>query len=668
MTQVHGIGPGTVLGGRYAVTLRTSEGPHHERWRATDNTLDREVVLVCFPVASSVASATLDAARRAAGIEDPRLVRVLDVGTDVDIAFVVEEPLTGAMPMSHILHSGGLPAEEVRRIVGEAASALEKARHRGLHHLTLTPSSLLRMPDGDVKVRGLATDAALVDAERSSDELASRIDAVGLVKLIYAGLTGRWPAGSAGASRARPVGLEPAPTMIGGVAAPSEIAVGIPNDLDLICRMTLNEDRGPVSPGDLALQIAPWPSEPPTSDGATGIRLPAQSSEITPAGGSPARAPRYGPAVAGTSGDLYARLASRRGIQDPGGDAGGAGASAGAAGAANGSGASAAASGAAGAGVAAGAAAAGAGVASGGQGSGDALKSAGAASGVASAMGERVSSFARAAADKATARAAERRIGRHDEPFDGEDIAIDQALEEPPTAEIAAPLVFGGSPERPTGAQSRIALAIVGALVLVALVIGINNVAKIGESDGPAEARPTVTVTRTRATPTASATTQQAPPPTTPSDTPSPKDQPVSIIGGSSFDPQDDGEESPNQVPLAFDGDPSTAWKSRWYGSDTYNRSKEGVGLVLDLSAPTKVREVELTLPAAQDVSVFLADEASLDRTQEIGKVRDTSGTVTIKAPKDIQAGTKVIVWVTRPAPDEAPNHYRAQIAEVVVR
>ena len=181
---MHGIGPGTVLGGRYAVTLRTSEGPHHERWRATDNTLAREVVLVCFPVSASVASATLDAARRAAGIEDPRLVRVLDVGTDVDIAFVVEEPLTGAMPLSHILHAGGLPAEEVRRIVGEAASALEKARHRGLHHLTLTPSSILRMPDGDVKVRGLATDAALVDAEQSSDEQASRIDAVGLVKLI----------------------------------------------------------------------------------------------------------------------------------------------------------------------------------------------------------------------------------------------------------------------------------------------------------------------------------------------------------------------------------------------------------------------------------------------------------------------------------------------------
>jgi hypothetical protein len=623
-----------VLGGRYAVTLRTAEGLYHERWRAADNTLDREVVLVCFPAASSVAPATLDAARRAAGIEDPRLTRVLDVGADSDVAFVVEEPLTGAMPMSHLLQSGGLPAEEVRRLVGEAASALEKARHRGLHHLALTPSSILRMPDGAVKVRGLATDAALTDADRASDEQASRIDAVGLVKLIYAGLTGRWPAGSTGAGWARPVGLEPAPTVIGGVAAPSEIAVGIPNDLDLICRMTLNEDRGPVSPGDLAVQIAPWPSEQLTSDGASGVRLPGPSSDITPTRTLPGAAPRYSAPEGRGSGDLYSRLAASRGVRDPGADAPSAADAASSSGAAGTIGA--------------------------------------AAAGAATAIGDRVGSFARAAADRAAARGSDRHSDRHSEQrdrrFAGEDIALDDALDDAPTTELEPPLpVFGGTPERPTGAQSRIALAIVGALVLVALVIGINNVAKIGESDGPADARPTVTVTRTRTTPATSATTTQQPPTTTSTAAPPPA-EPVSIVGGSSFDPQDDGEESPRQVPLAFDGDPDTAWKSRWYATDTYNRSKEGVGLVLDLSAPTVVREVELTLPAAQDVTVYLTDDAELEGAQQIGRVRDTSGTVTIKAPRDIDSGTKVIVWVTRPAPDEAPDHHRAQIAEVVVR
>ena len=533
MAQVHGVGPGSVLGGRYAVSLRMAEGTHHERWRATDHTLDRDVVLVCFPAASSVAAAALDAARRAAGIEESRLVRVLDVGADGPVAFIIEEPLTGGVPLTHLLQAGGLPAEEVRRIAGESATALEKARHRGLHHLALTPSSVLRMPDGDVKVRGLATDAALTGMDRVSDEQASRVDAVGLVRIMYAGLTGRWPTTSAASSRvSRPVGLEPAPTTIAGVAAPSEIAVGVPNDLDLICRMTLNDDRGPVSPGDLAVQIAPWAPEQPASDGASGIRLPARrSGDFTPTRVMPPAAPRYSaPAGGGSRGDLYDRLAGGPGEPVAGG------------GAASGT-PSGATSGTADATTA-----------------GAALAAAGAAAaGVAGSIGDRVGSFARSAADRAATLAAERRSAHH-APFEGEEIGLSEALDDAPTTRLQPPVpVFGGTPERPSGTQSRIALAIVGVLVIVALAIGINNVAKIGESDSPAAAHPTVTVTRTRtsaATP-GTPTGQPTPPATTQAP---PVPQPVSIVGGSSFDPQDDGEESPRQVPLAFDGNPSTAW------------------------------------------------------------------------------------------------------------
>jgi hypothetical protein len=544
--------------------------------------------------------------------------------------------------------------------------------------LALTPSSILRMPDGDVKVRGLATDAALTDADRVSDEQASRVDAVGLVRIIYAGLTGRWPMAGGSGRGGRPVGLDPAPTTIAGVAAPSEIAVGVPNDLDLICRMTLNDDRGPVSPGDLAMQIAPWASDQPVSDGGSGIDLPVpRGGDITPTRVMPAVAPRYSaPAGARSSGDLYDRLAgassgqegrptgtgraaATSGVGAVGARARDVGTSAEGRGGARGMGTDAAAG--------PSAASAGPAGAAGATSAGAALAAAGAAAaGVAGSIGDRVGSFARAAADKAATKAAERRSAHH-APFDGEEIALSEALEDAPTTRLAPPVpVFGGGPERPSGAQSRIALAIVGALVLVALAIGINNVAKIGDSDSPADARPTVTVTRTRATATTGTTTNE-PAPTTTTQAP-PSAEPVSIVGGSSFDPEDDGEESPSLVPLAFDGDPSTAWKSRWYGSDTYNRSKEGVGLVLDLSSATVVREVELTLPAAQDVSLYLSDAASLDGAQQIGRVKDTSGTVTVKAPAGINPGTKLIVWVTRPAPDEAPNHHRAQIAEVVVR
>jgi hypothetical protein len=648
-----------VLGGRYAVTLRTSEGTHHERWRANDHTLEREVVLVCFPAGSSVAAAALDAARRAAGIEDSRLVRVLDVGTDQGVGFIVEEPLTGAIPLSHLLQSGGLPPDEVRRLTGEAATALDKASHRGLHHLALSPSSLLRMPDGAVKVRGLATEAALTDADRLSDERASRADAVGLVKIAYAGLTGRWPmvAVDDGLIPAgRPVGLEAAPTIVGGVAAPSEIAVGVPNDLDLICRMTLSSGRrGPVSPGDLALQIAPWSTEQASSDGATGIGLRGRDREEL----APTRVlPSTGAGAAGAAAAGAAAVsggASAYGTGDEPAQTSTVSvdsrAEAERAAAASGDSSS--------------------------ERSPGGIAAAGAAAvGVAGAIGDKVGSFARAAADKAASRAAERRSSRAGDDLDDDDvddvddderIGLVDALDEAPPARLEPPLpVFGrDAPEAPSGAQSRIALAIVGVLVLVALAIGVSNVMKIGQHDGPAAA---VTVTRTRtpaAAPPPSATTPAAP--TTTSSAPA---APVSVVGGTGFDP-DDGTESDRSVELAHDGDPSTEWRSRWYGTASYNGTKDGVGILLDLSAPTVVKEVELVLGAAQNVTVYATDSdstTSLDGAQEIGSAKKADGTVVIKAGGELKPASKVLVLVTKAAPAEADNHYRAQISEVTVR
>jgi hypothetical protein len=620
------------------VTLRTSEGVHHERWRATDHTLERDVVLVCFPSDSQVAPAALDAARRAAGVEDPRLVRVLDVGTDGAVSFIVEEPLTGSLPMSHLLQGGGLPSEEVRRLVGEAASALEKARHRGLHHLALTPSTILRLPDGPVKLRGLATEAALLDTDSASDDLASRLDAVGLVRIIYAGLTARWPASAPEAAwPVTHVGLEPAPTMVGGVAAPSEIAVGVPADLDLICRQTLSDDRGPITPGDLANQIAPWSRQAPTTDATRGLGVGR------PAGPS-SSSTRVMPVVGG--GAPYDQYAS-------GADTGPGTAGSAAAGGAGAVGAGAHGAGAAGVGNASGAA--------------GTLSAAGAAAaGVAGAIGDRVGSFARAAADKAATKAAERRAAHHG--FEGEDVPLAEALEQGDAGlEPPVPMLGHAVPEAPSGTQSRIALAIVGALVLVALVIGVQNVMKIGQHDGTRPAAVPVASAPTTPKPT-SATT---PPPTTTSEAPTtsePPAGPIEITGASGFDPEGNENQGDGKAKLAFDGDPGTSWESRWFGTPNYNGSRSGVGLVLDLSQAATIKEVVLTLPAAQDVTVYAADGASLDGAQEIGKVNDESGTITLKAPEGLQPANTVIVWVTMAAPAEADNHYRAQVSEVVVR
>jgi hypothetical protein len=111
-----------VLGGRYAVQRRLEQLPRAERWSAHDTTLERDVVIVCFSEHESHADTTLDAARRVAGLDNHRLVRVLDVGRSEGVAFFVEEAIHDAHSLAQILEQGGLPAEEVRRIVGETAT------------------------------------------------------------------------------------------------------------------------------------------------------------------------------------------------------------------------------------------------------------------------------------------------------------------------------------------------------------------------------------------------------------------------------------------------------------------------------------------------------------------------------------------------------------------
>jgi hypothetical protein len=206
------------------------------------------------------AAAVLDAARRAAAVEDSRLVRVLDVGDDDDVTFVVSEWLP-APSLAHRLHGGPLPPSEARTVVGEAALALEAARHRGLHHLRLTPDRVHVLDDGTVKITELATAAALDGIEVGDDpgssmdgEAATALDTRDLIALAYATLTATWPLPTTSDLPAAPqVGGHPVP--------PSQIVTGAPADLDTLCTQTFAGAGAPDTPGDLAGQIAPWGRE-----------------------------------------------------------------------------------------------------------------------------------------------------------------------------------------------------------------------------------------------------------------------------------------------------------------------------------------------------------------------------------------------------------------------
>jgi hypothetical protein len=227
------------------------------------------------PFAADVA----DAARRAALIDDVRLVRVLDVGSDGEVGFVVSEYVDGDS-LATLVERSPLSPPAVRRIIGEVAQGLDGAAGRGLHHLRLTPRSVIVCRDGSVKISGTAVEAAAAGLEPDHAATASRVDTVALIALLYSGLTGRWPLGDAG--------FPPAPRGEGGgPVPPADLVPGVPNDLDTLCVVTLGSaEDGPRTPAELVAELAPWPTAEEAPLRAAPRRLPGEgAAKPSPAAG-----------------------------------------------------------------------------------------------------------------------------------------------------------------------------------------------------------------------------------------------------------------------------------------------------------------------------------------------------------------------------------------------
>ncbi|MDO8122092.1 murein biosynthesis integral membrane protein MurJ [Isoptericola sp. b490] len=262
------IGQGTVLAGRYRLDHPAPcDLPGAECWTAHDQILDRTVRALLLR--SGRVHEAQDAARRAALVTDPRLLRVLDVGDHDGMAYVVTAKIPGR-DLRQLTAHGPLQADQARAIIGEAAVALEVARRRGVHHLALRPSAIHVTSSGGVVVSGLAVDGELGEHGLGDARSTTRADTVGLVSLLYLALTGRWPS-TDGAARH---GVPAAPLLSGRPIAPAEIAPGVPNDLDTLCTVTLGpHEDGPHSPAELVRELEPWgavtpgPAHPPRAGG-----------------------------------------------------------------------------------------------------------------------------------------------------------------------------------------------------------------------------------------------------------------------------------------------------------------------------------------------------------------------------------------------------------------
>jgi len=270
--------PGVVLAGRYRLEHEHGDSlPQVEHWRAVDQVLDRPVEF--YVLLAGQVDAALDAARRAALVSDARLVRVLDVGQEDGVSFVVTEKV-GGRSLAEIAAAGPLPADQARAVVGELAVALETARRRGVHHLALRPSVVYVELSGAVVLTGLAVEGALLGLDRADARTTTRADAVALVQLLYAALTGHWPGAASGERLALPA----APVVDGATVAPAEITPTVPNDLDTLCAVTFGpHEDGPHSPAELAADLEPWPPVHGAELIAAAGLVPDESPAVPPA-------------------------------------------------------------------------------------------------------------------------------------------------------------------------------------------------------------------------------------------------------------------------------------------------------------------------------------------------------------------------------------------------
>jgi eukaryotic-like serine/threonine-protein kinase len=138
----------------------------------------------------------------------------------------------------------------------------------------------------------------------------------------------------------------------------------------------------------------------------------------------------------------------------------------------------------------------------------------------------------------------------------------------------------------------------------------------------------------------------------------------IPILNAHDFDPEGDGSERPELVPLAHDGDPGTFWKTETYNSADLGGIKQGVGLVFDLGETRRVHELGLrtTLPGwkfqvqgSNDPSSFTQPIPSIDGDTSFSA---SPGSVSFQ-PVEFRY---FLIWITELA--KVDGKYQATIAE----
>lgn len=200
-------------------------------WRGHDEVLDREVSVRLIDADDPRAAAVLGAARAAALVDDRRLVRILDV---LDVAATTEHPGRIAVvsewvrgrSLERVMRDRDwqpVPLRQALAIVDDVALAVGAGEANNVSHGRLRAASVILTDADEVRVRGLAVDAAIWGT-LVPGLTRPQADVDGLGSLLMLLLTGTWPGGDGN--------LPPTPRAHDRPLPPSQVTANIPRAID----------------------------------------------------------------------------------------------------------------------------------------------------------------------------------------------------------------------------------------------------------------------------------------------------------------------------------------------------------------------------------------------------------------------------------------------------
>ena len=144
--------PGDLVAKRYALEAHLGSGSAAEVWRAVDTTVGAHVAIKILHLRfaeGDIARRFLREAKMAAKIRSLHTVEVLDHGTcESGAPYLVMELLEGETLAERLERDGGVPAQDLCRIVGQIAKAATKAHAIGIIHQDLKPHNVFLVKDG----------------------------------------------------------------------------------------------------------------------------------------------------------------------------------------------------------------------------------------------------------------------------------------------------------------------------------------------------------------------------------------------------------------------------------------------------------------------------------------------------------------------------------------